>query len=162
MEAARSLLASPWAIALDPARRDGRVVAESAEPERAPRRVALPSSLDPGLAEALRAVGIERLYSHQATAAAAAAGADFMVTTGTASGKGCASTCRCSTARSRDPHARAPSTSTPPRRSPRTSCAASALGREAVETATYDGDTRRRRRAIRAARRPACCSPTRT
>ena len=87
MEAAHSLLASPWAIALDPARRDGRVVAESSEAERAPRRVALPSSLDPGLAEALRAAGIERLYSHQATAAAAAAGSDVIVTSGTASGK---------------------------------------------------------------------------
>jgi DEAD/DEAH box helicase domain-containing protein len=87
MEAARSLLASPWAIPLDPARRDGRVVAESGEPERPPRRRPLPDSLDSGFAEALRRAGVERLYSHQAAALEAAARSDVIVTSGTASGK---------------------------------------------------------------------------
>jgi DEAD/DEAH box helicase domain-containing protein len=87
MEAARSLLASPWAIPLDPARRDGRVVAESGEPERPPRRRPLPDSLHPGFAEALRGAGVERLYSHQAAALEAAARSDVIVTSGTASGK---------------------------------------------------------------------------
>ena len=31
---AKSLLETPWAVAIDPARRDGRIVAESSEPER--------------------------------------------------------------------------------------------------------------------------------
>src|SRR6476646_6795354 len=85
--AARSLLGEPWAIPLDPARRDGRIVAESAEAQRRARRVALPSSLHPGLAEALRGAGVERLYSHQRAALQAAAGSDLIITSGTASGK---------------------------------------------------------------------------
>ena len=87
MDAARSLLDVPWAIPLDPARRDGRIVAESAEADRGARRVALPRSLAPALAEALRAAGVERLYSHQRDALAAAARGDVIVTSGTASGK---------------------------------------------------------------------------
>jgi DEAD/DEAH box helicase domain-containing protein len=85
--AARSLLGETWAIPLDPARRDGRIVGESAEAQRRARRVALPSSLDPGFAEALRGSGVERLYSHQRAALEAAAGSDLIITSGTASGK---------------------------------------------------------------------------
>jgi DEAD/DEAH box helicase domain-containing protein len=84
---AKSLLESPWAIAIDPARRDGRIVAESLEEERGATRVALPSSLDPGFAEALRAAGVERLYSHQRQAYEAAARSNLVITSGTASGK---------------------------------------------------------------------------
>jgi hypothetical protein len=43
---AKSLLETPWAIALDPARRDGRVVAESVEEEHGASRVALPGALE--------------------------------------------------------------------------------------------------------------------
>jgi DEAD/DEAH box helicase domain-containing protein len=85
--ASRSLLEAPWSVPLDPARRDGRIVAESAETERRARRVALPRSLAPELAEALRAVGIERLYSHQKAAVEVAEASDLIVTSGTASGK---------------------------------------------------------------------------
>jgi DEAD/DEAH box helicase domain-containing protein len=85
--AARSLLGETWAIPLDPARRDGRIVGESAEAQRRARRVALPSSLDPGFAAALRGSGVERLYSHQRAALEAAAGSDLIITSGTASGK---------------------------------------------------------------------------
>ena len=84
---AKSLLETPWAIAIDPARRDGRVVAEGAEEERKARRVALPRSLDPGFAEALRAAGIDRLYTHQRAALEAAARSNLVITSGTASGK---------------------------------------------------------------------------
>jgi DEAD/DEAH box helicase domain-containing protein len=84
---AKSLLETPWAIAIDSARRDGRVVAEGAEEERKARRVALPRSLDPGFAEALRAAGIDRLYSHQRAALEAAAHSNLVITSGTASGK---------------------------------------------------------------------------
>ena len=83
---ARSLLESPWSIAIDPARRDGRIVAEGAEEERKARRVGLPASLDPALAAALGAAGIERLYSHQRQAFEAAA-SNLIITSGTASGK---------------------------------------------------------------------------
>jgi DEAD/DEAH box helicase domain-containing protein len=84
---AKSLLETPWAIAVDPARRDGRIVAEAVEEERAARRVELPDGLDPALAERLRAVGIDRLYSHQRQAYETAAGSNLVITSGTASGK---------------------------------------------------------------------------
>ncbi len=83
----RSLLEASWSIALDPARRDGRIVAEASEEAREARTVALPRSLDPGLAEALKRVGVERLYSHQRAALEAAARSHLAITSGTASGK---------------------------------------------------------------------------
>ncbi len=82
-----SLLGSEWAIALDPARRDGRVVAESAEAARRARPVPLPGELDAGLAEALGRAGIDSLYSHQLAAYEAAAETNLVITSGTASGK---------------------------------------------------------------------------
>ncbi|MGV1048385.1 MAG: DEAD/DEAH box helicase [Solirubrobacterales bacterium] len=76
-----------WSIAIDPARRDQRIVAESSEPERPARPVSLPGALDPGFAEALRRGGIERLYTHQLAAFEAAARSNLVITSGTASGK---------------------------------------------------------------------------
>ncbi len=84
---AKSLLAEPWAVALDPARRDGRIVAESSEAEREAKLVALPRSLDQSLVEALKRSGVERLYSHQLAAMKAAASSNLAITSGTASGK---------------------------------------------------------------------------
>ncbi|MFN8161841.1 MAG: DEAD/DEAH box helicase [Solirubrobacterales bacterium] len=84
---AASLLETPWAIALDPARRDGRVVAETSERTRRARTVAVPAGLQPGLRAALSAAGVERLYSHQAQVLDAAGRSDVVVTSGTASGK---------------------------------------------------------------------------
>jgi DEAD/DEAH box helicase domain-containing protein len=74
-------------VAIDPARRDGRIVAESGEEELRARPVPLPGSLDPGLAEALARAGIESLYTHQLAAYEAAVGSDLVITSGTASGK---------------------------------------------------------------------------
>ena len=87
MARAGSLLGSDWAIAIDPARRDGRIVAESAEGERRARPVSLPPALDPGLVEALGRAGIESLYTHQLAAYEAAASSNLVITSGTASGK---------------------------------------------------------------------------
>ncbi|MGB7589594.1 MAG: DEAD/DEAH box helicase [Solirubrobacterales bacterium] len=84
---AKSLLETPWAIAIDPARRDGRIVAESSEEDRKAKRVAMPKSLDPGFAEALSRAGVDRLYSHQREALEAAAHSHLVITSGTASGK---------------------------------------------------------------------------
>ncbi len=84
---AKSLLETPWSVAIDPARRDGRIVAESSEAERDSKRVAMPRSLDRGLVEALGRAGIERLYSHQREALKTAAASNFVITSGTASGK---------------------------------------------------------------------------
>jgi DEAD/DEAH box helicase domain-containing protein len=84
---AKSLLEAPWSIPLDPARRDGRIVAESGEEERGAQEVALPRSLDPGFVEALKRSGVERLYSHQREALETAADSNLVITSGTASGK---------------------------------------------------------------------------
>jgi len=82
-----SLLASEWAIAIDPARRDGRIVAEASEEERRSRPAPLPAELHPGLAEALGRVGIDSLYTHQLHAFEAAQDSNLVITSGTASGK---------------------------------------------------------------------------
>ena len=82
-----SLLASEWAVAIDPARRDGRIVAESAEDERRSRQAPLPAELDRGFAEALGRVGIDSLYTHQLRAFELAADSNLVITSGTASGK---------------------------------------------------------------------------
>jgi DEAD/DEAH box helicase domain-containing protein len=82
-----SLLGSDWAVAIDPARRDGRIVAESSEAERRARPVSLPDSLDAGLVEALHRAGIDSLYTHQLEAYEAAAQTNLAITSGTASGK---------------------------------------------------------------------------
>jgi len=81
------LLGSEWAVAIDPARRDGRIVAESAAEERPGRRAPLPAELHPALVEALARTGIDSLYTHQLETFEAAAGGDVVITSGTASGK---------------------------------------------------------------------------
>jgi DEAD/DEAH box helicase domain-containing protein len=83
----KSLLTAPWSIAIDPARRDGRIVAESSETERRARPVSLPDSLDPEFAAALGRAGIESLYTHQLEAWETAAHSNLVITSGTASGK---------------------------------------------------------------------------
>ncbi|MET0557164.1 MAG: DEAD/DEAH box helicase [Solirubrobacterales bacterium] len=83
----KSLLDTSWAVAIDPARRDGRVVAEAAEDDRAAKPVGLPKALAPGLVEALERSGVESLYTHQLAAYETAAESDLVVTSGTASGK---------------------------------------------------------------------------
>ena len=82
-----SLLEHPWSVAIAPAARDGRIVAESSEAERRARPVGLPTDLDPGLAASLRRGGIEKLYTHQLEAYEAAAHSNLAITSGTASGK---------------------------------------------------------------------------
>jgi DEAD/DEAH box helicase domain-containing protein len=84
---AASLLASGWAVAIDPARRDERIVAEASEEERRSRPAPLPAELDRGLAEALGRVGIDSLYTHQLRAYETAAESNLVITSGTASGK---------------------------------------------------------------------------
>ena len=76
-----------WEPALGPAREDGRLVAESAEPATMAKLTGLPDSLDPALAEALSRSGIESLYSHQAAAFETARRSNLILTSGTASGK---------------------------------------------------------------------------
>lgn len=82
-----SLLRSPWAVAIDPARRDGRIEELVQEAGAEATTVPLPEGLNPELREALRASGIEHLYSHQAEVFSLAADSNVVITTATASGK---------------------------------------------------------------------------
>lgn len=82
-----SIIDTQWGVAIAPARRDGRIVAEAAEPDRSASPVPLPADLDPNLVERLRLAGIEALYSHQLRAWETAPRSDLIVTSGTASGK---------------------------------------------------------------------------
>src|SRR5918997_4764105 len=60
---------------------------QAAQNSRPARAVALPEELHPQVADALRARGVDRLWSHQAEALHAAWAGPTIVTTGTASGK---------------------------------------------------------------------------
>jgi DEAD/DEAH box helicase domain-containing protein len=76
-----------WDRAIEPGRGDGRLVAESLEDSRPAERVEIPEEIAGELAAALRANGIQALYSHQLEALRAAGEGNTIVTSGTASGK---------------------------------------------------------------------------
>ncbi len=80
---------APWSRWLDeaPETHPDQLVAREFEPPHDAVIVPVPDELHDLVAEALPAAGIERLYSHQAHAFAAALAGDTIVTTGTASGK---------------------------------------------------------------------------
>ncbi|MDQ2622973.1 MAG: DEAD/DEAH box helicase, partial [Actinomycetota bacterium] len=82
-----SLLGPAWAVAIDPARRDGRILETRREPPANPEMAALPEALNPGLADALERQGVTRLYRHQAETFEASRNGNVIITTGTASGK---------------------------------------------------------------------------
>jgi DEAD/DEAH box helicase domain-containing protein len=147
---AKSLLETPWAIAIDPARRDGRIVAESSEPERRAKPVAMPRSLDPGLVEALRGAGIERLYSHQRQALETAASSNLVLTSGTASGKSLAFNLPVLDGIARDPKRRALYLYPTKALAQDQARKLGALRPPGLREAIYDGDTPREERpAIR-------------
>jgi DEAD/DEAH box helicase domain-containing protein len=76
-----------WERLLEAGEIDERLVLTSREDARAARTVDAPAELSPRLAAALFRAGIERPYSHQVEAFAAARDGDVIVTSGTASGK---------------------------------------------------------------------------
>jgi DEAD/DEAH box helicase domain-containing protein len=76
-----------WERAIEPGRADGRLVAARADPERPAERVPVPAWVAPDLTAALRAGGIEELYSHQLEALEASTAGNVIATAGTASGK---------------------------------------------------------------------------
>jgi DEAD/DEAH box helicase domain-containing protein len=146
----RSLLETPWAVALDPARRDGRVVAESSEEEREPKLVPLPGSLEPGFAEALKRAGIKRLYSHQREALKAAEASNLVITSGTASGKSLAFNLPVLDGIARDPKRRALYLYPTKALAQDQARGLSSLRPPGLREAIYDGDTPREERpAIR-------------
>src|ERR687897_40899 len=76
-----------WRGAVEPGREDGRLVAEGSEDAVPAKLVGMPRSLHAGVRDALRAAGIESLYSHQVEALEASTSGSVIVTSGTASGK---------------------------------------------------------------------------
>ncbi len=96
-----------WETAIGPGRKDGRLVAESADPSHEAEYAPLPADLDPKLAAALAARGIERLYSHQAAAFESAREGNLILTSGTASGKSLAFNLPVLNSIAADPKARA-------------------------------------------------------
>ncbi len=129
---------------------EGEVVATTREKARPGVTAPLPEDIHPALREALSASGIEALWSHQADVLESARRGHTIVTTGTASGKSLAFNLPVLDTLASDPR-RAPSTSTPPRRWPRTRRASSrSSAARFLRHAIYDGDTpREERRAIR-------------
>ena len=77
----------PWDDLLAEGRADQRLVMQSAQNARPPRRAPIPGDLHPEVAAALGRAGVESLWSHQAEALHAAWAGPTIVTTGTASGK---------------------------------------------------------------------------
>ena len=115
---------------------------ETVLPARDGRRAAMPSTMHLQLADALAAQGIKSLWTHQAECwEASQRGEDFMVTTGTASGKSLCFNLPVLDGLLRDPHARAiylyPTKALAQDQLRRIRLIA---GRQ-VETASYDGDT---------------------
>ena len=102
-----SAIDDAWRAAIDPGRKDGRLVAESTEREREANEVPLPAQLSADLRDALERSGVETLYAHQLEALRASETENVIVTSGTASGKSLAFNMPVLDAIARDPHSRA-------------------------------------------------------
>ncbi len=141
----------PWSALLDAGREDGRLVSEAREGPTDATLVELPAELHPDVRAALGAVGIERLYAHQAQALHAAWAGPTIVTTGTASGKSLCFNLPTLDVLCRDPKARALYLYPTKALAQDQARALNAFGlHERVRPAIYDGDTpREARRDIR-------------
>ncbi len=141
----------PWSALLDAGRGDGRLVSEAREGPTDATLVELPGELHPDVRAALGAVGIERLYAHQAQALHAAWAGPTIVTTGTASGKSLCFNLPTLDVLCRDPKARALYLYPTKALAQDQARALNAFGlHERVRPAIYDGDTpREARRDIR-------------
>ena len=103
----------------------------------------MPRSLNPGLRDALRAAGIEELYSHQVDALEAAADASVIVTSGTASGKSLSFNLPVLDGLARDPRRRALYLYPTKALAQDQARALAALDPPELRHAIYDGDTPR-------------------
>jgi DEAD/DEAH box helicase domain-containing protein len=140
----------PWDALLDAGRADERLVRQESQNARRPRVAAIPEELHEDVAAALRANGIERLWSHQAEALHAAWAGPTIVTTGTASGKSLCFNLPTLDVLSRDARARALYLYPAKALAQDQARALHALNVPRARPAIYDGDTeRRQRQAIR-------------
>ena len=141
--------AAPWAGILGAAEGD-RLVRTARYGGRAAETASLPDGLHPDLAAALRASGIEQLYSHQAEGFEAAMAGHVIVTTGTASGKSLAFNLPVLHTLAADRRARALYLYPTKALAQDQARKLSELGAPFLRHAIYDGDTpREERRAIR-------------
>src|SRR5215217_1274102 len=137
----------PWDALLEAGRADERLVMQAAHNRRPARAAALPPELHPDVADALRARGIERLWSHQAEALHAAWAGPTIVTTGTASGKSLCFQLPTLDVLCRDPRSRALYLYPAKALAQDQARALNVLGVDHVRSAIYDGDTPREQRA---------------
>src|SRR5215204_5836022 len=137
----------PWDELLAAGREDARLVVQAAQNRRPAHAVALPDELHPEVAEALRARGVERLWSHQAAALHAAWAGPTIVTTGTASGKSLCFQLPTLDTLCRDARARALYLYPTKALAQDQARSLSALGVKRARPAIYDGDTPREQRA---------------
>jgi DEAD/DEAH box helicase domain-containing protein len=140
----------PWDELLEAGRTDERLVTQSAVNARPGREAPIPEELHPEVADALRARGIERLWSHQAEAIHAAWAGPTIVTTGTASGKSLCFQLPTLDVLARDARARALYLYPTKALAQDQARALNALGVDRARPAIYDGDTpKEQRSAIR-------------
>src|SRR5215208_5099406 len=137
----------PWDELLAAGREDERLVMQAAQNRRAARAVALPDELHPQVADALRARGVDRLWSHQAEALHAAWAGPTIVTTGTASGKSLCFQLPTLDTLCRDARARALYLYPAKALAQDQARSLGALGVKRARPAIYDGDTPREQRA---------------
>jgi DEAD/DEAH box helicase domain-containing protein len=142
-EAAAAGVDSAWREAIEPGREDGRLVAEGTQEPHPAKLAPMPRSLNPGLRDALRAAGIEELYSHQVDALEAAADASVIVTSGTASGKSLSFNLPVLDGLARDPRRRALYLYPTKALAQDQARALAALDPPELRHAIYDGDTPR-------------------
>ena len=139
---ADSLLATQWSVALDPARRDGRILRTEREPGQPGQGVPLPAGLEPALTRALDTAGISELFSHQAEAfESAGEGQGVVITTATASGKSLAFNLPVLDSIARDPKCRALYLYPTKALAQDQARSLSALAPPNLRHAIYDGDT---------------------
>jgi DEAD/DEAH box helicase domain-containing protein len=137
----------PWDELLAAGREDERLVMQAAQNRRPARAVPLPEELHPEVAAALRARGVDRLWSHQAEALYAAWAGPTIVTTGTASGKSLCFQLPTLDTLCRDARARALYLYPTKALAQDQARALAALGVKRARPAIYDGDTPREQRA---------------
>ncbi|MCD6016678.1 MAG: hypothetical protein K0R88_2762 [Solirubrobacterales bacterium] len=132
-----------WERLVEAGEIDDRLVTTSREEAREANTVATPRDLAPELRAAIALAGIERPYSHQVEALAAARAGDVIVTSGTASGKSLSFNLPVLDAIARDPKTRALYVYPTKALAQDQARKLSELGLQGLRHAIYDGDTPR-------------------
>jgi DEAD/DEAH box helicase domain-containing protein len=132
-----------WEKLVEAGQIEERLVATSTEPPQQAELVPIPDTVHPDLVAALGRAGIDRLYSHQVEALAAAARGNVIVTSGTASGKSLSFNLPVLDGLARDPKRRALYLYPTKALAQDQARKLSELGLASLHHAIYDGDTPR-------------------